>query len=57
MPGEMDIVKRDHTDQLAHLIPRSEEYIVKGTTHALIWEKPDIVNAKVLEFLDGAFPR
>jgi pimeloyl-ACP methyl ester carboxylesterase len=50
--GEFDIAKREHTDQLARAIPGSEEYIVPGATHGVIWEKTDIVNAKMLEFFE-----
>ncbi len=50
--GEFDIVKREYTDQLARAIPVSEECIVPGGTHGVIWEKRDIVNAKILQFLE-----
>jgi pimeloyl-ACP methyl ester carboxylesterase len=49
--GEFDIAKREHTDQLARAIPGSAEYIIPGGTHGVIWEKPGIVNAKMLQFL------
>jgi pimeloyl-ACP methyl ester carboxylesterase len=52
--GEFDIAKREHTDQLARAIPGSEEYIVPGGTHGVIWENADLVNAKILEFLKPA---
>lgn len=55
--GEFDIAKREHTDQLARAIPQSAEYIVPGGTHGVIWEKADLVNAKMLQFLDGPRPR
>jgi len=51
--GEFDMVKREHTDQLARSIPGSEEFIVPGGTHGVIFEKSDIVNAKMLQFLDA----
>lgn len=51
--GEFDIVKREHTDQLARSIPGSEEFIVPGGTHDVIFEERDIVNAKMLQFLDA----
>lgn len=49
--GEFDIARREHTDQMARAIPHSEECIIPGGTHGLIWEEPDIVNARMLEFL------
>jgi pimeloyl-ACP methyl ester carboxylesterase len=55
--GEFDAVKRQHTDQLAHAIPGSEEYIIPGGTHGVIWEKADLVNAKMLQFFERPLPR
>jgi pimeloyl-ACP methyl ester carboxylesterase len=52
MAGESDIVKREHTVQLAGAIPGGKVCIVEGTTHGLIGEKPDIVNTMILQFLD-----
>jgi len=51
--GEFDMVKREHTDQLARSIPGSEEFIIPGGTHDVIFEKRDIVNEKMLQFLDA----
>jgi pimeloyl-ACP methyl ester carboxylesterase len=57
MAGESDVVKREHTDELARAIPHSREYVVEGTTHGAIREEPAIVNAQITEFLDeGATP-
>ena len=52
MAGEFDIVKREHTDQLAKAIPGSQEVIIQGATHAVPTEKPEIVNRQILRFLD-----
>lgn len=52
MASESDIVKREHTDQLATAISGSQEIIIQGTTHAVPIEKPDIVNSNILRFLD-----
>jgi pimeloyl-ACP methyl ester carboxylesterase len=54
--GEFDIAKREHTDQLARAIPRSEELIIPAATHNVIWEKTDVVNEKLLQFLNGPVP-
>jgi len=54
MAGEFDIVKREHTDRLAHAIRGSEERIIDGATHHVIWEMPDIVDAEMLRFLNEA---
>ena len=52
MAGEDDLIKREHTDQLAKAIPGSHESIIPGATHSVPIEKPDIVNVKILNFLD-----
>jgi pimeloyl-ACP methyl ester carboxylesterase len=52
MAGEFDAIKRQHTDQLARAIPDSREVIIEGATHAVPVEKPEIVNANVLNFLN-----
>ncbi|HET9325724.1 MAG TPA: alpha/beta hydrolase [Candidatus Eisenbacteria bacterium] len=49
--GENDIVRRDHTESLARSIPKAELWIIPGASHGAIQEKPDDVNAKVLQFL------
>jgi pimeloyl-ACP methyl ester carboxylesterase len=52
MAGEYDLIKREHTDQLAKAIPGSQESIIAGATHGVPIEKPDIVNREILHFLD-----
>lgn len=51
MAGEFDCIKRQHTDQLAKAIPGATEEIIKGATHGLPLEQPDVVNAHMLAFL------
>jgi pimeloyl-ACP methyl ester carboxylesterase len=51
MAGEFDIIKREHTDQLAKAIAKSEEIIVEGAGHNVPVEKPEIVNSAILQFL------
>jgi pimeloyl-ACP methyl ester carboxylesterase len=51
MAGEFDVVRRDHTDQLAAAIPNSQEIIVQGAHHSLPIDKPETVNAYILQFL------
>jgi pimeloyl-ACP methyl ester carboxylesterase len=53
MAGEMDIVKREHTDELTKAIAHSQEVIIEGGTHAVIYEKPEIINSHILMFLDA----
>lgn len=52
MAGQTDAVKREHTDQLAEAIPNGQENIIEGGTHALPLEKPEIVDAHILKFLE-----
>jgi pimeloyl-ACP methyl ester carboxylesterase len=54
MAGEDDLIKREHTDQLAKSIPGGHESIIAGGTHSMPIEKPEIVNLKILNFLDGS---
>jgi len=49
--GEHDLVRREHTEALAKAIPKATLWIVPGASHGAIQEKPEEVNAKVLEFL------
>lgn len=56
MAGEYDLIKREHTDQLAKAIPGSQESIIAGATHAVPIEKPEIVDSEILNFLDAPNP-
>jgi len=49
--GENDLVLREHTESLARSIPKAELWIVPGASHSAMQEKPEEVNAKVLQFL------
>jgi len=49
--GEHDLVRREHTEALAHAIPGATLWIVPGASHGAMIEKPEEVNTKVLEFL------
>jgi pimeloyl-ACP methyl ester carboxylesterase len=53
MAGEDDLIKREHTDQLAKAIPGSHESIIAGATHSVPIEKPEIIDSKILNFLDA----
>ena len=52
LAGQFDVIKREHTDRLAKAISGSEEDIIEGGTHFVASERPDIVNARILRFLD-----
>ena len=51
MAGEFDVIRRDHTDRLAAAIANSQEIIVKGAHHFLQVDKPETVNAYIVQFL------
>ena len=53
MAGESDVIRREHTDLLAKSIPGGREAIIAGATHAAALEKPDVLNADILGFLDA----
>lgn len=52
MAGQFDVIKREHTDQLAKSIPDSKEIIVQGSTHAVLHEKSSVVNDYIERFLE-----
>ncbi len=49
--GEHDLIRLDHTEQLAQAIPGAELWIVPGATHSVMVDRWDIVNPRVLAFL------
>ena len=49
--GEHDVVRREHTQALAAAIPGAQMWIVPGASHGAMVEKPDEVNARVIDFL------
>ena len=51
--GEHDEgIKREHTEELARLIPGAKLVIFPATSHFTFWQDPDMFNKAVLEFLD-----
>ena len=49
--GEHDVVRPEHTAQLAGAIPGARMWIVPDASHSAMIERPDLVNLRVLEFL------
>ena len=49
--GEHDVVRLEHTQALAHAIPKAKMWIVPNASHSAMFEKPALVNAQVLAFL------
>ena len=52
LDGESDeAIYNEHTREMAGLIPTAKLTFVTGTGHFGMWEKPDEINAAILEFL------
>jgi pimeloyl-ACP methyl ester carboxylesterase len=51
MAGEFDTISREHTARLAKTIRGSQVVIIKGATHAVPTDKPDVINDLILRFL------
>jgi pimeloyl-ACP methyl ester carboxylesterase len=49
--GDDDMMPLEHTIEMFRAIPKSELAAIPGTSHAAPWEKPDLVNRIVLDFL------
>jgi len=49
--GDHDLIRQDHTEQLAGAIPGAELWIVPDASHSAMIERADLVNPRVLEFL------
>jgi pimeloyl-ACP methyl ester carboxylesterase len=53
MAGENDGIRRAHTDALAKAIPGAHEVIIPGATHLAPLTHPQLVDAAILDFIDG----
>jgi len=51
--GDDDMVSLEHTVALFRAIPNSELAVVPGASHAVVIEKPDLLNRIVLDFLQN----
>jgi pimeloyl-ACP methyl ester carboxylesterase len=49
--GEHDVIRPEHSEALARMIPGATLWIVPGASHSAMIERPDLVNPRVLEFL------
>ena len=52
LAGDDDMITVEHSCALYRAIPNSELALVPGTSHALVMEKPDLVNRLVIDFLE-----
>ena len=51
LAGDDDMVSIEHSAALFRSIPNAELAIVPGASHAVVIEKPELVNRSVLDFL------
>jgi pimeloyl-ACP methyl ester carboxylesterase len=52
--GDRDCILHEHTLWMFRSVPGAQLFIVPGTSHDLVTEKPGLVNGVILEFLAGA---
>ena len=50
--GDDDVIDHAHTVELYEALPLGQLAIIPGTSHALVKEKPDLVNAVIAQFLE-----
>lgn len=50
--GDKDVIKQDHTEMIAKMIPHAELKIYKNATHMIPFEHADELNEDVLKFLE-----
>jgi pimeloyl-ACP methyl ester carboxylesterase len=53
LAGDDDLISLEHTVALFRAIPNSELAVVPGASHAVVIEKPELVNRIVLDFLEN----
>ena len=51
MASDDDLIRLEHSIELYRSVPNSELAIVPGTSHALVFEKPELVGRLVADFL------
>ncbi len=56
MAGEDDVVRPEHTREIARLSPHARLCILPGTPHSTFSSRPDLVNPLILSFLADAAP-
>jgi pimeloyl-ACP methyl ester carboxylesterase len=50
--GDDDMVTLEHTIDLYRALPNAQLAIIPGASHAVMMEKPDLLNELVLDFLE-----
>jgi pimeloyl-ACP methyl ester carboxylesterase len=51
--GDDDLVSLEHSVALFRAVPNSELAVVPGASHAVVMEKPELVNRIVIDFLEN----
>jgi len=51
--GDDDMISIEHSVELFRAIPNSQLAVVPGASHAVLMEKPDLLNGIVLDFLEN----
>jgi len=51
--GDDDLMSVEHPSALFRAIPNSELAVVPGASHAVVIEKPELLNRVVLDFLEN----
>jgi pimeloyl-ACP methyl ester carboxylesterase len=52
MAGDDDVIKHEHTISLYESLPLGQLAIIPGTSHGLVKEKPALMLANILQFLE-----
>jgi len=52
MAGDDDVIAHDHTISLYEVLPLGQLAIIPGTSHGLVKEKPGLMLANIMQFLE-----
>ncbi len=52
MAGELEMIRKEHTEAIHRHLPNSELLFIPGGSHFVMQEKPAVVNAAILDFLE-----
>ena len=50
--GDDDVISHSHTVELFEALPLGQLAVIPGTSHIVVKEKPDLMNAVILQFLE-----
>ncbi len=57
MSGDRDAIRLEHTIKIFYAIPNSNLFIMPGATHFGAYQKPDLFNKVLSDFLNGPFSK